>query len=366
MKAATVTADERERGDVAVTGIGRLTPTRRFLASLRAGAPVYVLLAVLLVALGVEDPTFFEPDPFFAFLKRSAPLIVLAAGQYLVIVSGGYDLSVGALVTVGVVVTAETYHAFPGAHWTVVVALLVAGGAFVGLVNGLVTTVLRVPSFIATLGMTLILEGAVFYWTQGSPRGILPDDFRTIGRNTAFGPVPWAVVLCLVIGVVAVVLMRSDFGRTLIATGDNARAAGLAGVRVLRVRTLAFVLSGAAAAVAAILVGGFSGVSAQAGRGYEFEAITAVVLGGVALGGGSGSVVAAMAGALSLQTLFTLLNLRGVAKAMETTVQGVIVIAAVALGALDWAGTRRRLTAYVSPLVRHLPLPSRNPRGEQR
>lgn len=356
------TLDKRRRAPHASPDphlVARATPTRRFAASLRAGAPVYLLLAVLLVALGIEDPTFFQPDPFLAFLKRSAPLVVLAAGQYLVIVSGGYDLSVGALVTVGVVVTAETYHAFPGAHWTIVVAVLLIGGAFVGLINGLVTTVLRVPSFIATLGMTLILEGAVFYWTQGSPSGILPDDFRRIGRSIAFGSVPWAVLVCVAVGVVAVVLMRSNFGRTLVATGDNAEAAGLAGVRVLRVRVLAFVLSGTAAAVAAILVGGFSGVSAQAGRGYEFEAITAVVLGGVALGGGSGSVVAAMAGALSLQTLFTLLNLRGVSNALETTVQGVIVITAVALGAVDWS----RLRARVSP---HLPFLSRPSRGESR
>ncbi|MGW7094672.1 ABC transporter permease [Streptomyces sp. NPDC054874] len=344
--ALTGTPGAEQAGQGPVTGSARVTrpsSRARFLASLRAGAPVYLLLAVLLVALGFEDPGFFEPDPFLAFLKRAAPLVVLAAGQYLVIVSGGYDLSVGALVTVGVVVTAETYHAFPGAHWLVVAALLLLGGALVGLVNGLASTVLRVPSFIATLGMTLILEGAVFYWTQGSPSGILPDSFRAVGRGTAFGPMPWAVLVCVVAGVLVVVLMRSDFGRTLIATGDNARAAGLAGVRVLRVRTLAFVLSGVAAAVAAILVGGFSGVSAQAGRGYEFEAITAVVLGGVALGGGAGSVVAAMCGALSLQTLFTLLNLRGVSGAMETTIQGAIVITAVALGALDWSGLRKRL-----------------------
>ena len=99
--------------------------------------------------------------------------------------------------------------------------------------------------------------------------------------------------------------MRSDFGRQLIATGDNERAARLSGVRVDRVRILAFVLSGALAAVAGILLGGFGGVSAQVGQGLEFDAITACVLGGVVLGGGRGSVVAAMAGALTLEALFT-------------------------------------------------------------
>ncbi|MBC6462687.1 ABC transporter permease [Actinomadura sp. HBU206391] len=322
--------------------------------ALRAGAPVYVLLAVLLAAIAVTDPGFFEPDRLLAFIKRSAPLVILAAGQYLVIVSGGYDLSVGSLVTVGVVVAAEAFNEFPGAPWLAVVALLLAGGALIGLVSGLIVTVLRVPSFITTLGMMLILEGAVFFWTQGSPHGSLPEDFRVLGRGNVVGSLPWAVIICLAVGVVVVLVMRADFGRVLLATGDSERAAALAGVRVARVRTTVFVLSGVAAAIAAVLVGGFSGISAQAGRGYEFEAITAVVLGGAALGGGSGSVAAAMAGAFSLQALFTLLNLRGVSGALESTVQGLIVIAAVSLGAVNWSRLRRPKSA----------IPITTPRGE--
>ncbi|MBC9715032.1 ABC transporter permease [Streptomyces sp. TRM66268-LWL] len=317
-------------------------PYKRLTAALGTGIPVYALLVVLLVALAVTDPSFYELDRFLAFVKRAAPLVILAAGQYLVIVSGEFDLSVGAIVTAGVVVAAELYGSFADAHWLVISLALVLGGAIVGLANGLITTALRVPSFITTLGMMLILEGAVFYWTGGSPKGVLPEDFRALGRNSAFGWLPWAVLVCLAVGAFAVWLMRRDFGRTLIATGDSERTAALSGVRVHRVRVLAFVLSGVAAALAAILVGGFSGVSAQAGRGLEFEAITAVVLGGVVLGGGRGSVIAAMAGAFSLQALFTLLNLQGVSGALESTVQGVIVIAAVGLGAANWSRIRRR------------------------
>ncbi|WP_406486074.1 ABC transporter permease [Streptomyces sp. NBC_01563] len=317
---------------------------RRVLRALTTGTPVYLLLAVLLTALALTDPGFYEPDRFLAFVKRAAPLVILAAGQYLVIVCGEFDLSVGAIVTAGVVVAAELYGSFPAAPWPLVTVVLLLAGALAGLVSGLITTLLRVPSFITTLGMMLILEGAVFFWTGGSPHGALPAAFRRLGRGTAFGWLPWAVLACVVAGLLAVRLMRSDFGRTLLATGDSERAAALAGVRVARARTIAFVLSGIAAALAAVLVGGFSGVSAQAGRGYEFEAITAVVLGGVVLGGGRGSVVAAMAGAFSLQALFTLLNLQGVSGALESTVQGVIVIAAVALGAADWSRLRRRGT----------------------
>ncbi|MCG5214836.1 ABC transporter permease [Streptosporangium sp. KLBMP 9127] len=294
--------------------------------------PILVVLAVLLAAIALVNPFFLEPAGFLAFVKRAAPLVILAAGQYFVIVSGEFDLSVGSLVTVEVVVAARLIDGQESATWWVLL-LLIAVGLLVGLLNGVVTTALRVPSFITTLGMMLILSGAVFLWTGGAPRGALSEAFRTFGRGN-LGPVPWSVLILLAAGAAAILLMRSDFGRRLVATGDNERAAALSGVRVARTRILAFVLSGAAAAITGILLGGFAGVSAQVGQGLEFSAITAVVLGGVALGGGRGSVVAAMAGALTLEALFTLLNLYGISGALEFTVQGVIIIAAVAVGAL--------------------------------
>jgi ribose transport system permease protein len=294
--------------------------------------PIVAVLVVLLAAIAAVNPYFMEPAGFLAFLKRAAPLVILAAGQYFVIVSGEFDLSVGSLVTAEVVIAARLIDGEESATWPVI-ALLIVIGLLVGLVNGLATTKLRVPSFIVTLGMLLILSGAVFLWTGGAPRGALSEGFRVVGRG-ALGPVPWSVLILLAVGVAAIVLMRADFGRTLIATGDNERAAALSGVRVDRARIIAFMLSGVAAAVAGILLGGFAGVSAQVGQGLEFQAITAVVLGGVLLGGGRGSVVAAMAGAFTLEALFTLLNLYGISGALEFTVQGLIIIAAVAAGAI--------------------------------
>jgi ribose transport system permease protein len=317
---------------------------RRLLGSLLSTGTIFLVLIVLWAWIAVLNPNFLEPGPFLAYLKRAAPLVILAAGSYFVIVSGGFDLSVGSLVTVVVVVAARLIDDEPSRAWPVMALLLVIG-AGVGLVNGLISTVLRVPSFITTLGMLLILEGAVFLWTEGAPRGALSDNFRSIGREGIEGiplidELPWSVLLLVVVGAVAVALMRSDYGRQLIATGDNDRAARLSGVNVDRVRTIAFVLSGVAAAIAGILLGGFAGVSAQVGRGLEFEAITAVVLGGVVLGGGRGSVVAAMAGALTLEALFTWLNLQGVSGALEDTVQGVIIIAAVAFASYRLRGAR--------------------------
>ncbi|MFD1537622.1 ABC transporter permease [Nonomuraea guangzhouensis] len=316
---------------------------------MKQALPILVVLTVLMIAIAVTNPYFLEPAGFLAFLKRAAPLVILAAGQYFVIVSGEFDLSVGSLVTAEVVIAARLIDGDESATWPVL-ALLIVLGLFVGLVNGVVTTKLRVPSFIVTLGMLLILSGAVFLWTGGAPRGALSEGFRTFGRG-GLGPLPWSVLILLAAGAAAIWLMRADFGKTLIATGDNERAAALSGVRVDRAKIFAFLLSGLAAAVAAILLGGFAGVSAQAGQGLEFSAITAVVLGGVALGGGRGSVPAAMAGAFTLEALFTLLNLYGISGPLESTVQGVIIIAAVAAGAirLPRTFTPRRGDAHAAP-----------------
>ena len=307
-------------------------------------APIFIVLLILLALIAIENPNFLEPPGFLAFLKRAAPLAILAAGQYFVIVSGEFDLSVGSLVTVVVVVAARIIDDDPSKTWPII-ALLLAIGAAVGVVNGLITTRLKVPSFITTLGMLLILSGAVFWWTGGAPRGALPDNFREIGRLgiqdfPVLEQLPWSVLILLVLGIGAIFLMRASFGRRLMAVGDNESAARLSGVKVENMRTIAFVLSGLSAAVAGILLGGFAGVSAQVGQGLEFQAITAVVLGGVVLGGGRGTVLAAMAGALTLEALFTLLNLYGVSGALEDTVQGIIIIAAVAFASYRLRGAR--------------------------
>ena len=307
-------------------------------------APIFLVLLVLLVWITIENPNFVEPPVFLAFLKRAAPLVILAAGQYFVIVSGEFDLSVGSLVTVVVVVAARLIDGDPCKTWPVI-ALLLAMGVAVGLVNGLITTRLRVPSFITTLGMLLILSG------RGVPvdrrraarraRRQLPRD-RPAGHRGLPGARSAAVL-----GDHHARARRGrdrpdarGWGRRLLAVGDNEQAARLSGVSVENMRTLAFVLSGLSAAIAGILLGGFAGVSAQVGEGLEFEAITAVVLGGVALGGGRGTVLAAMAGALTLEALFTLLNLQGVSGALEDTVQGVIIIAAVAFASYRLRGAR--------------------------
>jgi ribose transport system permease protein len=298
--------------------------------------PVYFVLAALIVAIILQNPAFVEPTGYMNFLKRAAPLAILAAGQVYVIVSGGFDLSVGSVITLVVVGSSMLLNNDPNATWWVI-AVMFGIGIGVGLINGLVVCYLKVPSLIATLGMMITLNGVAFMWSGGAPRGYLTDSFRFFGRyNFTDLPVirilPVAVIVLLVLGYALYWLMhRTNLGRMIHAIGDNPRAANLAGVPINRVRIIAFIVSSLSAVAAGIMLGGFAGVSTDVGIGYELQAITAAVLGGALLLGGRGSVPATIAGALTLSAIFTLLNFLGLPQPVRQIVQGLILIAAVAI-----------------------------------
>ena len=187
--------------------------------------------------------------------RRAAPLAILTAGELFVVVSGGFDLSIGSLVTLTVVGGSMlTANDASNTWWAI--AVLYAIGLCVGLINGAVVAYLRTPSIIATLGTLLSVNGVSMMWSGGSPRGYLPDNFRMFGRFV-FHDVPVVKIFPVAIFVLAIVwapaqwgLHGTVFGRRVFAIGDNARAARLAGVEVASVRIAVFVISALAAVTA--------------------------------------------------------------------------------------------------------------------
>ena len=313
--------------------------------ALTPGGAVFLLMAVLFVAVVWVNPGFGEPPQLIRFIGRTAPIAIAAMGQYYVIVSGEFDLSMGAVIATQVVI-AGNYIGQDEGRVLPALGLMLLIGAVVGLVNGLATTLLRVPSFIVTLGTMLALGGLVRYLTGGAATGNPVDSFREIGRGgiqdvPVLEVLPYPVIILAAVAAASVWLMRSPFGRTLVATGDNPEAAGLAGAHVWWVKTRAFVLSSLAATVSGILLVGYAGVHPSVGSGYEFQAITAVVLGGVVLGGGRGWVLSAAAGAFALELLFSFLNFQEVESTWRSSVQGLIIIVAVAVAARAWSLGRR-------------------------
>lgn len=322
---------------------------------------VFLLLVVLLVWITVLNPSFAEPGQFMRFIQRVAPVAIVAIGQYFVIVSGEFDLSMGSLVTAQVVIAGNLIGQDDSRSIPILIFMLIFG-AVIGLINGLVTTLLKVPSFIVTLGMMLALLGGVLFWTGGAATGNPADGFRQIGRGgikdvPVLDFVPWSALLLAVILLAAIWFSRRPFGKAIVAVGDNVITAQYAGVRVWWVKTSAFILSSLSATVAGVLLVGYAGVHPSVGRGYEFIAITAVVLGGVVLGGGRGWVVAAAAGAFALEALFTLLNFANVPSTLRDAIQGAIIILAVAYSATSFRARRKRAPIETSPLTGKRPDP---------
>ena len=341
---ATTTAPDGRGARVLPATEGSLVQ-RILRGAVTPGGAVFLLVAVLFIAVVWVNPSFGEPPQLIRFMGRTAPIAIAAMGQYYVIVAGEFDLSMGAVVATQVVI-AGNYIGEDESRVLPALGLMLLVGASVGLVNGLATTMLKVPSFIVTLGTMLALGGLVRYLTGGAATGNPVDSFREIGRGgiqdvPVLDVLPYPVIILAVVAAAGVWLMRSPFGKTLIATGDNPDAAGLAGAHVWWVKTRAFMLSSLSATVAGILLVGYAGVHPSVGAGYEFTAITAVVLGGVVLGGGRGWLLSAAAGAFALELLFSFLNFQEIESTWRASVQGLIIILAVAASGRAWSLGRR-------------------------
>lgn len=292
---------------------------------LRAVWMLFIVAAVLFIA----TPLFLTGPNLLNVLLASSVTVLLAAGQTFVIVNAEIDLSVGAVLGISGVVSAIVLQTQP-----LVVGLL-AGlgvGAAAGLLNGFLVTYLRMPSFIATLGTMSVFEGLTLFITQGNPIALTNAGFLAIGLARPFGvPMPVWIILGAVI-VFGLILARTRFGRYVYATGDNAEASRLSGVKVYRVKILTFVISGVLSSVAGfILTARLGTAEPTAGSGLELAAIAAVVIGGTSLAGGRGALIGTFIGAILLGVIDNGLNLLNVSPFLEGVVKGFVILFAVFL-----------------------------------
>lgn len=304
---------------------------------------VYVALLALLVVgsilVGLKGGVLLDQGGILNILTRSTVLGLVAIGQTMVIVTGSLDLSVAYLVGLCSLVAAET---MAGSESMMIPGVLLALGvaAAVGLVNGLVITVLKANAFIATLGVALILRGYLEDNYTG-PAGSVPRMFQHLGFDRV-GPVPIASMLMVLIAAAAWwYLRRTRAGYHMYAVGGDIDVARLSGVRTGRTIVLAHVLCAVAAGLAGVFLASRLGSGAPyvgTDAGYDLESIAAVVLGGAALAGGRGGVVGTLGGVLILSTLDTVFDDLAVDPFFKDVVRGIVLILAVALYA------RRRLS----------------------
>lgn len=287
-----------------------------------------VALVVIGTALAVSQPVFLTVPNLVNVIRQIAINGILAVGVTYVLLTGGVDLSLGSLVALTGVIAASFAH--PGDHAVLVPVLLgVGAGAVCGGVNGLLVTKGRVAPFIVTLGMMTVARGLALVVSGGRPVSNLSPEFTRLGGDVWGVPVP-ALLLLAVALASAVLLTRFRVGRHLYAVGGNENAARASGIRVERVKLLAYTLCGALAGLAGVVLAArITTGQPNAGAGYELDAIAAVVIGGTSLSGGVGSVGGTLLGALLMGVINNGLDLLNVSSYYQAIVKGVIIVAAV-------------------------------------
>lgn len=299
----------------------------------------YRLLAALLicVALSLLSDAFLNLNNILNVLRQASLMFFIAAGLTLVVLTAGLDLSVGANVALSACL-AGTVIKTTGSPALGVLAGLAVGGA-IGLLNGLMVTALRIPSFIATYGMLWVLHGLTYWYMAGDTIHGFPPGFRQIGSGYLLGvPIPvYLLLIFLAIG--TIFAQRTTFGQEIYAIGANPVAARLSGIPVSRRLVLVYVMSGLMAGLASIIfLARLNSAEADIGESLTLPAIAAVLIGGTSLFGGVGTVFGTFVGALILTLVLNGMNLLQVSANWQPLVTGVIVILAVWLD----MKTRRR------------------------
>lgn len=292
-----------------------------------------VILVLLWVFLSITADNFLDVTNAKNILRQISVIGIVAAAATLVMVGGGLDLSVGGVAAIsGVCAALLSVHGL-GMELAFVLGALVGVG--VGLVNGILIVNVGLNPVIATLGTLYVSRGVANLLSDGLPIYDVPLDWSRLGTGTTFSlPTP-AVIMVIVVAVLWAVQRYTLLGKYTVAIGSNFEAGRLAGIPVNRVRVALYVISGAAAGIGGIVLSSIlNSGQPTAGVGLEFDVIVAAILGGTSLTGGQGSVFGTLIGALIVGTLNNGLNLLGVQSFWQTIVQGVILVAAVALDAL--------------------------------
>lgn len=295
---------------------------------------VLILLAALFITLSVASDSFLSVSNILNILNQQAPLAIVAVAGTLVIISGGFDLSTGAIFAIANVMAA--WIAVNLGNVWVGLAIAPVIGLILGAINGTLITKLHIHSFLATLASSLAFRAIAVLVTGGALISVADPKFAIIGRDRLFG-VFWSIyILVAFVIFIAFVLNRTKFGRYVFAVGGSEEAAVMSGISVDRIRIMVFALSGLAAGVAsAIAVSRVASGQPLAGTGLELQAIAAIILGGTSIYGGMGAIWRSLGGVYLIALIgngFNLLNLNPLFKDLVT---GIIILSAVALSATE-------------------------------
>jgi ribose transport system permease protein len=307
----------------------RITKQREFI--------IFLIVAAVFVFMSFASPYFFTQGNLLSIMLSLSIESIMAVGMVVLMVGGGFDMSVGSILGfTGIVVAEFLTHGVPPV-FAVLLGLLL--GVVIGLWNGFIVAKLKINPFVTTLSSLSIFRGLSYILTSGRNISGLPDSFQAIGQTRYLGvqlPIVYAVIL-LIVG--EILLRNSRFLRQNYYIGANEKAALLSGINVDRLTIFSYVLTAVLAAFAGVVFTARMGsASCQAGTGWELRVITAVILGGASLKGGSGTVLGTFLGVLLMALITNALTLLGVDIYWQQFVVGVVLISAVIIDTVGRAG----------------------------
>ncbi len=299
------------------------------------------VLVLVMVFFAIRMPRFATPDNLFTILTAAAPFALISLGQTLVILTGGIDLSVGSVIAVGAMTAAWTAVNFEGLPIGLTVLVSVLIGLIAGAVNGIVVAVVKVPPFVATLGMMTLASGFAYVIGNGAPINGLPSNFGDLA-NTKIGPLTIPVIVMIVsIVVIGLMMRRTSYGLRVYAVGGNELAAKIAGVKTNWILFSVYAISGGLAGLSGIILASRTINGAPTtGTGYELDSIAAVVIGGASLSGGRGTAWGTVIGLFLIQILNNGLDILTVPAYWQKVIKGALIVIAVAIDV--WAARRRK------------------------
>jgi len=300
--------------------------------------PLLVINIVIVIALIFLSPHFLNPQNLIAVLMGASFDAIVAIGMTLLLISGGFDLSVGSVVGFGGVMAGKMLVLGQSVGVAVMVGLL--SGAFVGFVNGYIITKIKVNPLITTLAMMQIVRGIIYIITKALGIPLLPDNFNVIAQKQFYGIQTPVFVMIAFIILAEIFFRKSIFFKQYYFIGGNEESARLSGIKVDLLRWSTYIISGTLAALVGVLMASrMGGAQSAAGTGLELRVITACVIGGCSLGGGTGSVLGSFLGVLLMALVVNAFNLLGVSVYWQSTAMGSILLAAVLVDVLR----RRRM-----------------------
>lgn len=305
---------------------------------------VFMALVLLSLVFSLTSDTFLTSKNLLNITRQVSVNSLIAIGMTFVIVTGGIDLSVGSVVAFsGIIASSMMVQYNVPVFLATIIGVLI--GTVTGAINGALITFANMPAFITTMGTMTMLRGLGYIYTQGYPIYNLPKAFRQIGQGY-IGVVPIPTIILLLVAVIAYIILRKTvFGRHVYAIGGNIEASKLMGIRVKQVNLMAYVLCGSICGLAAVVQASRIGSGLPTvGAGYELDAIAAVVIGGAAMAGGSGTVLGTILGAIILGVLSNGLSLLNVDSYVMQVISGLVVIVAVLIDEV------RKLTAMRSQI----------------